>query len=404
MGYLKLIAVWIFRKTALATFIIILPVLYLVEPFRKIRLGELIDDRIGHLAVNTLIFVRQQEMNGGAARTTHIFIASNPANVQLLRMWKRKLNIVQSLWLRRVFAGIAPVLKKTRFYQSLDYVGIEHKEMSVKKPILSFTDEEEKHGQDLLQKMGISENDWFVCFHARDPSYLVNRSGHGIQDNLFEVRNCSINNYAKAARWISDQGGFVLRMGKIVDTSLDIADPRIIDYSTLYQNDFMDVYLSAKCRFFLGCSCGLLYVPMLFGVPMGATNFAPFCDTGHGLLTTYIPKHLRRKGAVAFTSFVEARDIGLYDIQPGANIGWNKRPYYDASDTELVENDEDDILDLCMDMMDIISGKASSSRRQRLQGAYRKLYNSTLNDNTFAGQVGPRFAEKYAALIELNAN
>ncbi|GAG44511.1 unnamed protein product, partial [marine sediment metagenome] len=39
-------------------------------------------------------------------------------------------------------------------------------------PHLSFTSEEEQFGQEEIRKLGIPDGTPFVCFHARDASYL----------------------------------------------------------------------------------------------------------------------------------------------------------------------------------------------------------------------------------------
>ena len=380
-------------------FICLFPFLCLIDIFWKIRIGELLDERIGHLVLNTAIFVRRQEIKKGSDSTAHVFVASNPANSQLLKMWKRRLNIIDSRWFARVYAGVAPVVKKTRFYQPLRYDGVEHQELSITEPLLEFTEYEEELGREGLMRMGIGDKDWFVCIHARDPAYISKTADVAMSEDKSEVRNCSINNYLDAANWISAQGGYVLRMGALVDVPFYSDDPRIIDYATHFRDQFMDIYLSSKCRFFLGCSSGLLYVPMLFGVPMGATNFVPFCDAGHGQLTTYIPKLVRRRGASDFMKFDEVKDLGMYEIRPGVNMGWNKKSYYDERGLELIENEADDILDLCKDMMDLVRGVAPRNEAEKLQLAYSKFYDGTLNESPYIGKLGPRFSEKYHSLI-----
>lgn len=403
MSLLRRSAASLFRVASMAVFMLILPFLYLAEPFHRFRIGELIDDRIGHLAINTLVFVRQQELSA-TPNSTYLFVASHPANDQLLKLWKRRLNIVQSLWLRRAYQGFAPLLKLTRFHQPLHYRSMEHEEMTVTEPLLLFSADEEERGREGLRRMGIGAEDWFVCVHARDPSYTAKRTGFGEQQaNDLEVRNCSIENYRKAMRWIADQGGFALRMGAIVEAPLTEDHPRIIDYATEYRDDFMDIYLSAKCRFFLGSLCGFLHVPMLFGVPAAAANAVPFCYAGHGLLTTYIPKMLKREDENGFMTFTEARDIGLYEIQPGVDVGWYKRTYYDERGLELIESDPDDILDLCKDMMEQNFASDPEQPASRAQEAYARLYAGTLSENPYMGRIGPRFAEKYKDLIVTEA-
>ena len=52
---------------------VVLPLLYLSEPFYRIRLGLLRYQRIGHLALNTDAFLRRQQLNGVPKRTFFLF-------------------------------------------------------------------------------------------------------------------------------------------------------------------------------------------------------------------------------------------------------------------------------------------------------------------------------------------
>ena len=62
---------------------IVLPLLFMAEPFYKIRLGILRYQRIGHLALNTDAFLRRQQLNGVPPRTFYLFAVHDPANQQL---------------------------------------------------------------------------------------------------------------------------------------------------------------------------------------------------------------------------------------------------------------------------------------------------------------------------------
>mgnify|MGYP001288206865 CR=1 FL=1 len=88
------IAVWIFFNLILVPLIILS---YIILPFCRIQFVKVRDDRIGHLAINTELFLTRLELGIiMKKRTIFIGIASTrPCNEQLLKMYKRKLNIVQ---------------------------------------------------------------------------------------------------------------------------------------------------------------------------------------------------------------------------------------------------------------------------------------------------------------------
>ena len=95
--------------------------------------------------------------------------------------------------------------------------------------------------------MGIGADDWFVCMHARDTSYLREwRPEYADAWDKVDFKNASIESYVKAAEYIAAQGGFVLRYGAVVEKPFPVTDnPRIIDYATKHRSDFMDIFLAA---------------------------------------------------------------------------------------------------------------------------------------------------------------
>lgn len=403
VGQVKRAATAAFRVAAASVFVVVgLPVLWLIEPFWGIRFGELLEDRIGHLAANTELYVRLGDRDGWPRRTTVLWFAWNPANRWLLDMWKRRLNVVESLWLRRVFIAIRPILKRTRFYVALPAIPYDwHEVMFTRPPALSFTAAEEEQGRRQLAAMGIGPTDWFVCFHARDSAYLLTRRGFG-EARHSNYLDSSIENYFSAMQWIATLGGYAIRVGAAVDSALPDLGPRIIDYATLHRSDFMDIFLSAKCRFFLGTNSGFYNAALIFNVPVALTNMCPFPFVGMGGANIMdIFKLLRSKKERRILTLPEIRDMGLLEcyrdeyerlrtLFDGAT--------YEKLGLEWIENDPEDILGLTMDMMDKIEGRNSSTEAVQLQAAFRGLYKKA-PDTRFLGGIGPRFALRHAHLI-----
>jgi len=378
---------------------VVLPILYLIEPFWRIRIGFLVEDRIGHLSTDVEFYLRQQSMDGPRPRTTVLFIVWNPANRQLLEMWRRQLNIVESRWLRRASHGFDAILRRTRFFEAIPVTHPKRHDLIVHEaPVISFTADEGDRGGDLLRKMGVGENDWFVCFHTRDPVYIATREGFGDkpswQDNN-TFRNCSIENYYMAARWIADQGGFAIRMGSAVEKALPDLGPRVIDYATHYRSAFGDVYLPAKCRFFLGGAAGLNNISLIFDVPIALANWSTYYHSGHGPNNIYNPKLLRRANG-DLVSFPELKRLGFFDID-----GRKESLSILASqlDLEWAENSPEEVLGICQDMVEKLEGIPPAPEAARLQEVYRTFYPEE-EAHPLASPIAPRFALKYSQLIQ----
>ncbi len=349
----------LYRVASLIVFLIALPVLYLIEPFWHIRIGDISDSRIGHLAPNLDLFVRQ----GLEPRTTFILVSPYPANRYLLNMWRRYFVIFENLWLKRSLLAVLPLLRFTRFYLPLPYTG---KEAFPGPPVLEFTPWEDLKGREFLARMGVDS--WFVCFHARDPAYLESLLGKHTT-NSDNLRNCSIENYREAAEWITAQGGFAICMGSGDHSGFT-------DYAP---NDFMDLYLISKCRFFLGCASGLHTVAYLFNKPFAGANFCPLDELPNAL---YIPKILYRHGKPV--SFRELKGL-FYATYPGRTAA----EFYASLGLEQRENSPSDILGLCKDMMARLDGVPPKGEIQTAYGEF----------HTGRALLGPRFALEHRKLI-----
>ena len=123
--------------------------------------------------------------------------------------------------------------------------------------------EDLKKGRELIKKFGIDENQWFVCLHVRES---------GSKQDSEHFRNFQIQEYFKAIEYITEQGGYVFRVGDSVMSKLPKMK-NVIDYANHEENsDFLDVYLGAKCKFTIATSSGFWTIPYYFGKPVLMTN------------------------------------------------------------------------------------------------------------------------------------
>ena len=250
-------------------------VLWLLEPFKPLRFGRIIPQRIGHLAANTELFLRRLQL-GRLPQAAYILFASGPvANSTLLSLFARKIPVAQG-WPARVFTACEPWLKHSRFGAQLPFESNEYALFDDGRSSLCFTTEEEARGKAELRKMGLGPEDWFVCFHARESAYL-NKSLPG-DWRYHDYRDCGVANFLPAAEYVAGRGGFALRMGSAVAEPLPRTGPRLIDYASRHRSEFMDVYLAAKCRFFIGSDTGLTQVATIFDRPVVRNTNVPIVD------------------------------------------------------------------------------------------------------------------------------
>jgi putative glycosyltransferase (TIGR04372 family) len=145
-------------------------------------------------------------------------------------------------------------------------------------------------------------------------------------------------------------------MGKYVASPIKAPNLRVIDYATQCHSDFMDVYLSAKCEFFLGNNSGLIDLPMIFRRPI-------VCANTHALFaimefsyqpSVFIPKLFYCAKRVRHLTFREMLDLGL-----GQGNFRAIREISNRLGLELLENTPEEIYQAAMEM------------RQRLQSTFQ---------------------------------
>lgn len=347
-----------------------------LRPIVQLKIVNIPADRIGHLAFNTDSFLRKLQLKKGkkTKRTVYIGITqSPPANKQLLKMFSHRMNITQypPHIYRRIIKSI--MNNKLIFINSVANTYSEFELFNNTEVNLKFSPKEIEKGNELLQDMGISQDDWYVCFQARDSSYLEKNALdlYGFQQDwrYHNYRDCSIRNYTLAAEYIVSKGGFVIRMGKDVGEPLPKGlSPKIIDYATCHWSDFGDIYLSANCKFFLGSSAGLAVVPYIFHKPMIMTNYTP-------LSVAFSPREDNLAIPKKIWSTQEERYLTFKEIlNSKINNYWGSHQFEQAG-LRLVENTAEEILDVTKEMYAKLFEKFEYTENDRhLQMKLKALY------------------------------
>ncbi len=369
---------------------------YVCDPLLKIRFVKIRDDRIGHLAANTEIFLRRLEL-GIISKKKSLYIgisSTNPVNKQLLNMFKRKMVIIHvpKLLCELAFAEKS-VLAKTGFGMHLLQTSYEFREFTYGKPSLYFTESEEKKGKKLLKAMNISAEDWFICFHARSSKYLAEHL-MSIDGNYFNFRNWDINNALKAAKYIASKGGFALRMGAIVEKKLpDLKNKRVIDYASGHRTEFGDIYLPSKCKFFLGCSCGISNIAQIFNVPVVWCNLIPITLPPYSKRDLFIPKKLWSAEKKRFLTFREILESGVGDF--------GRQEQYERMGLKPIENTPEEILDLAIEMNERLDGTWKPGKEdEKLQKKFRSLFKKDSRCYGFPSRIGAMFLRENKFLLK----
>jgi len=339
-------------RAALA--VLLLVVIRLIRPWYLVRIGRLMSERIGHFAANTEMYLCERDagINVPEKRHVDLFYMTEPiSNRQLATMWKRVL-ITWPRWI------LAPVLTLNRLIPGGDAHEIGnntqgdrdvHNLLDRFPPHIAFTPEEEVRGKASLLAMGIAPETPFVCLNVRDNAYLD--AAFRTHDwSYHSYRDCDVQNFVLAAEELANRGFFVVRMGARVRAAIKTSHPKVVDYATNgMRNDFMDIYLGAKCTFCISTCSGFDTVPMIFRRPVGYANLLPL-----GIFFTFSAKFL---GITKHHfSRTKDRDLTLSEIftcDAGFCISASD---YESKDIRLIENTPEEIRDLAIEMAERLNG------------------------------------------------
>lgn len=242
-------------------------------------------------------------------------------------------------------------------------------------------------GEKKLKNLGIEPHEWFVCIHARE-------SGYSLGKNDFEqsYRNCDVRTYDLAIDEVISRGGKCIRMG---DPSMVDIEPRngLIDYAhSPYREPFLDLYLCARAKIFLGNTSGLFAISSLFGVPVCLANMIPLTHVypPYGSCNLGIPKLIRLNSSGRLLSFKEIFELGIANLRADGK--------YDTKTYSIIDNSSDEIRDLLIERLDGCPVRIDEDRKLQMQfmNIFKKYSSFEFNDQS---KIGASFLKKYEELL-----
>ena len=382
------------RKWILAPFIIPIALLIrFISPIILIRTGQTYGSRIGHFSENMELYLCEKDHDLNPKRTFDIFFHPfKICNYQLKKMWDRHpdLNINQFAWFLHHGSKILPGAKR----YEINTIPRDLNDVFNKSKIhLEFTEKEVAVAQKGLLNMGVHSETTFIGLIARDPLYLKNIvplknfGGHNYRDS-------NIENYLLAAKELTNRGNSVIRMGVHVEKALKSNDPKIIDYATKgYRTDLLDIYISAKCHYFVSGNCGLDSVPITFRRPLVFVNYVPIeLVRGWYSNSLVIFKRHWLKDEKRFMTF---REI----IKSGAGMIYHTE-LFKQQGIELIENTSEEIRDVVIEMDERLNGTWETTEQdEELQRQFWSLFKPNEENTVFRCRTGTKFLQQNKDLL-----
>jgi putative glycosyltransferase (TIGR04372 family) len=328
----------------------------------------------GHTAEMAYV-VKLGILEGRKAQDTILYlpVGSTIANPFMLEQWRPFITFVeraedlpfpQKAVDHLQFAYLAPRLGNgtTVHYWELAARTVRRWHAEKRPPLLNLAPEVEERGRQMLARAGMPRDAWFVTLHVRE-----NGSNPLFQDVLTAL-NADIQSYVPAINEITRRGGWVIRMGDPSMAKLPTM-PHVIDYChSDLRADWMDVFIAAKCRFFLGTASGPAYVPPAYGVAMVLTNWWPPSQRPWQPTDIFVPKRLR--------SISGSRNLSISESLSEPYGYCTSAEYLAKAHGVIIEdNDPEDIRLAVVEMFELIDGSAVYSEHDlMLRRQAERLY------------------------------
>jgi len=383
------------RKWILAPFIFpIALVIRFISPFVLIRVGGTFGSRIGHFAENNEIYLSEKDNNLHPKKSFDIFFHPfKICNYQLKKMWDRHPDIYINQFAWFLYHG-SKMLPGAEHYQINTSIRDNNDVLIKSKIHLKFTDKEQEYAQNELVNIGVPPESKFIGIISRDSSYLKNNlptknwSYHNYRDS-------NIKNYLLAADELTNREHIVIRMGAFVENELNTNNPKIIDYAYKgYRTDLLDIYISAKCHFFISGNCGLDSVPIIFRRPVVFVNYVPI-----ELVRGWYQNSLiifKKHWLIVEKRFMTFREI----IESGAGKLYYAELFKEQG-IELIENTPEEIRDVAMEMDERLNGTWETTEEdEELQRQLWTLFERNKKSPVFRCRVGAKFLQQNKDLLD----
>ena len=261
-----------------------------LRPWRRIRLGVLYSEAIGHVVLESATHWAMRQQQSKHYLDLYWFsyypdlywFSPKSCNDFWAKMVKRNFLVFPMFYLKpiafwnKILPGGAihrhPIPSfHCDLYHPSDYAP--PGDLLGKVPVpMSFLPDEDAEAKAWLCRQGWQEGEPFVCLLVRDSSF---KSGIVGQDTM-TYRNSDIATYATAAEWLAEQGVWVLRMGKKMAKPIPTNHPRIIDYAFHPEkSDLLDIWLFAHCDFCITTLSGPDMISAVYHRPLLVLNFLP---------------------------------------------------------------------------------------------------------------------------------
>jgi putative glycosyltransferase (TIGR04372 family) len=352
--------------------------------------GDMWTGPIGHMTF--LDSQAKSEILGLSPPGQRLLLPTQTSNRYYLEYWSKFFPLVAQAEIQNKLQPISESLlcdfevwpfkdgRLLHVYQAIDIIQ-QKWELENRPPLLSFLEEDKVRGRQELLNLGMPIDAWFVVLHVRQPASDI------AQESQRTARNAKLETYEKMVCAVIERGGWVVCMsqgeGLVPKQNLILYGP--------HRTDWMDVFLWANCKFFIGTASGPLHVPSTFGVPTVQTN-SILGFRSWSSQDLFIPKRHWSKQLGRYLNLEE-------ELRgPAAWCEWPE--YLTEQGLDLHDNSPDEIEEVVIEMMDRLDGKISYSLiENQLQEQFRNIPKETGQIMFGNSKIGRAFLNRHLDLL-----
>ena len=259
-----------------------------------------------------------------------------------------------------------------KYYKKYDVRRDTYYDLEKDNAILNICNIHNRMGKAVTKKIGVSDN--YVCFHSRDEKYNIMTKGSDYTE--FIGRNSSFENYSESMEYLHEHQIKAVRMGKYVNPCH--SNMKFINFAEKYYCDFMDTFLLANCKFYVGPNSGINMVAKAFARPIVVVNSTSVtvgagCDINMEENILILKKYYNTRTK----KFLSLRTIARYERRFRDDTS-----QYKKIGITIVDNTSQEILDAVTEMNERLDGIWKETDEDRLlQEKYRNIINELNEEN-----------------------
>lgn len=385
------------RKYRILYFPILLPVALLLALFNKIspvpfKIYLLRVERVGHLSSNQEQLLCELDLGLHPKEFRFFVHRDKPSNLVLYTMLDRVIHFRQ--WLLPLYdvcqklGGLGVSDTSLHNIQGRDPLQLIEKTQQH----IDFTSEELAEAYRDCEALGVDPEKPFVSVLGRDTAYLELIKEP--TDNA-SYRNVDINTFVPALEYLADTHQ-VVRLGSIVKDRLNTRHPGIIDYPfTDHKTEMLDVFLSAKCRFFISVGTGLDAIAAYnFRLPVLYVNYIPI---------QYLTE-LKGNAICIFKKLWNTKENRYYALSEILN---SEMQHYDTPsqldplNVAVHDNTEEEILAVTREMNERLNGTwQNNDEDEVLQERFWSKFRDIYGDFPCEARIGTDFLRQNQYLLD----